>query len=258
MSLAGLLLKGFGPTTGGSSPPATPVLAVADQGDGTGATATISGADGGTTNTVYVANWPGTAFASKGSWTGNGTVDLAITDLGPKWAFVKSASTGGNSCSSMVHFRVTDSSNAVFYCILAAAKAVIDGLAITGVTAYLYKVPWTRSMAKPGIAICPVQEKISASTNDSDDLGYGVNVVMARVSNQALPVESSGVLGWRDRIERAFLSRIGKASMIAAVPTIYNITIEPGVVYAEQGFSNQHDVTALVVRCTVRQHEGLI
>lgn len=107
------LLRSFGPLTiiGGGSPPATPVLSVVDQRDGTGATATISGADVGATETVYVAALAGTpgnlGFASVGSRSGDGDVDLALAD-GAYIAYCLSTLAGLVSApSNEVGFRVT-------------------------------------------------------------------------------------------------------------------------------------------------------
>ncbi|HJT35719.1 MAG TPA: hypothetical protein VJ783_27065 [Pirellulales bacterium] len=71
-------------SSGGSgTPPPQPALAVTDKGDGTGATATISGGDAGAVNTVLVAPLPsGTgnvAFAQKASVNGNSSGALALT-----------------------------------------------------------------------------------------------------------------------------------------------------------------------------------
>jgi len=63
--------------------PATPVLSVADNGDGTGAVATVSGSSAGSTNTVYAAPIAaqGTlAFAAGGSRAGDGAIDLTLAN----------------------------------------------------------------------------------------------------------------------------------------------------------------------------------
>ena len=69
---------------GGGSPPATPVLAIADNGNGTGATATITGSAIGSTNTVYVASLPagggGNLPFVNFSRTGDGALPMALAN----------------------------------------------------------------------------------------------------------------------------------------------------------------------------------
>lgn len=67
------------------TPPPTPTLSVADKGDGTGATATITGGDAGASNAVYVATAPIAGGVNVG-WTlaatiaGNGSAALALAN----------------------------------------------------------------------------------------------------------------------------------------------------------------------------------
>lgn len=79
ISPLGHLLRAFGPVTGGSSPPATPSLTVVDNGNGTGATATIAGSDAGSTERVYYGK-PGAIGATFASRAGDGSIVLALAD----------------------------------------------------------------------------------------------------------------------------------------------------------------------------------
>lgn len=69
---------------GGSTPPNTPTLTVADNGDGTGAVATVAASSAGSTNTVYTAPWStagnNLTWTAATSRTGDGTVALALAD----------------------------------------------------------------------------------------------------------------------------------------------------------------------------------
>lgn len=134
MSLVGLLAKGFGPTSGGggSTPPAAPTLSVVDNGDGT-ATATVAGADSGTTNTVLLARWTGAIgtvdYSAAGSRSGNGAVNLTL-DPGYYVAYVESALAGLATCSEdAVYFRATTSAGTSAGFITAPKQALIDILA---------------------------------------------------------------------------------------------------------------------------------
>lgn len=103
-------LRGFGPVTSGGTPPAAPTLTVADNGDGTGAVATVAG-DAGVTNRVYISPQIGTpgqlAFTLTGSRAGDGTIALALSD-GAYFAQCVSYSGSLNSPPSKPYgFRVT-------------------------------------------------------------------------------------------------------------------------------------------------------
>ncbi|HEV3006159.1 MAG TPA: hypothetical protein VGX78_16945 [Pirellulales bacterium] len=94
------LLRQFGPITGGGSPPSKPTLTLTDKGDGTGATAAISGSDPGTTNTVYTASSPcvvgSVPRTAAGSRTGDGTLSLALS---PGWYIAYCVSSSGSLVS---------------------------------------------------------------------------------------------------------------------------------------------------------------
>lgn len=87
---------------------ATPTLAVSDNGNGTGAMATIYGSSSGATNYVYVANWNGSglSFAVGGSRTGNGTVSLPLSN-GEHLAYCVSILTAQSTISNHVDFQTS-------------------------------------------------------------------------------------------------------------------------------------------------------
>ena len=78
--------------------PATPTISVVDQEDGTGATLTISGSDAGSSNEAFVSTWAGITgsigpWTSAGTNTGDGTIDLSLSD-GYHWVYVTSTASG--------------------------------------------------------------------------------------------------------------------------------------------------------------------
>ena len=83
------------------------VLNVADNADGTGATASIAGSVNGTTNTVYYAPYGSTAWVNGGNRSGDGTVSLSITSSGLYWAYVLNDNAGTELTSVPVQFSVT-------------------------------------------------------------------------------------------------------------------------------------------------------
>jgi hypothetical protein len=112
---------------------ATPTLSLADNGDGTGATATITGNTWGT-NTVYVAPSPYAAFTSYGTRSGDGTLTISVPvgkyiayTSGPSGVSppVVSQATGGTSAGQGPHAQIT----------AAVVQVVTDmGLEIDGAT----------------------------------------------------------------------------------------------------------------------------
>jgi hypothetical protein len=86
--------------------PTVPTLTMTDQADGTGATATVSGSDDGTTNTVYTAPYGSSTWTSQGSVAGDGTVDCAL-DVGLYWARAESDLGGESSFTAPVALNVT-------------------------------------------------------------------------------------------------------------------------------------------------------
>ena len=94
-------------TLGHAATPSTPSLSVTDAGDGTGATATVSGSDGVTTNTVYTTAWGAAAWTSGGARSGDGTVSLSLGN-GRYFAYCVSAYGTAAAVSVPVLFAVTD------------------------------------------------------------------------------------------------------------------------------------------------------
>ena len=84
MPVGYLLTRGLGAYGGSSTAPLTPVLTVADNGDGSGATATISGVASGDSIAVLTSPWKtsggGLPLTSQGTRTGNGAVSLPVAN----------------------------------------------------------------------------------------------------------------------------------------------------------------------------------
>lgn len=95
---------------GGGSPPAAPGLSVADNLNGTGATAAITGSTPGSTNAVYVAAALGLAGSVNGTITGtrsgDGDVSLVLAD-GLYAAWCVSTLAGQTAASNPYFFAVT-------------------------------------------------------------------------------------------------------------------------------------------------------
>jgi len=105
------LLRGFGPLSGGSTPPPQPMLAVSDLANGTGARATITLGDAGASNPVMVAPLPrslgNVAWSLGTTINGNNSGTLSLAN-GIYLAQVQAAESGLYSLeSNTVAFMVT-------------------------------------------------------------------------------------------------------------------------------------------------------
>lgn len=236
----------------------TPTLSLSDNGDGTGAMATIAGSSLGATNTVYTAPWLGglaaATWTSQGSRVGDGTLNLAV-DVGAYWAYVQSTLAGESAVSAVVGFHATSGNESVWERCLAAVAAKLQGLSLSGIapsSIVVRKLPWNRNQIMPGLFVTPTQETLSPATNLRDDVGYGVQLTLVRASNQELTESLSTELSWREQISRAF-----RESALAGVDEVFTVRIEPGPIVDPASFAAQYDVQTLVVRCMAREIRGV-
>lgn len=221
-----------------AAPPAAPLLAVADHGDGTGGTATISGTDPRAAISVQSLSLEeGTAapWVERGTRTGNGTVPLAAP-VGHYWWLAVASTAAGQVVSQLVYQSLTDSSHAVLYRVLAAVKAHLVSLGLEGIEPQHVQVchlPWERALAAtplalPAVHIAPAERgtPLDQGTNQKDDMVYAVNVALLdadprRHPNARLPRLSR----WRERITRAFRNR-----RLPGVPEVYQCSVDPEIV----------------------------
>lgn len=223
-------------------------LSISDVGDGTGATATVAGSTVGATNTVYVADWPGSSFASKGSRVGDGTVALAVLP-GPHWACVRNTT----EISNIVHFRTTDGSEATFYQCLRAVRDVIRGLALSGLDSAnvdFKKLPFDLESALPGITVYPSREAFAPDGNLTFQGSYPVEIVMVR---QKTGLESGvdSFLLWRQQIVRALIDK-----PLSGASGCYQVRIEPGVPWSVPAYMSAGlEVGVLVARCVTSERD---
>jgi hypothetical protein len=91
------------------------------------------------------------------------------------------------------------------------------------------------------------------ASNESNDLGYPINVVIVRAANRNLVTGMSAHLLTRERIRKAF-----EYQPLSGVPEVHTVMVEPGVVFDWNMFQLQYDVQSLVVRCLSRERKGVI
>lgn len=264
MSLAGLLLTGFG-TSPTPAAPDTPTLSLADNGDGTGAVATVASSSSGSSNVVSTVPVDGdlgggTDWTAGGSRTGDGTVSLTL-DPGYYWARVVSTLNSQTAVSIPIYFVVTSGDDALFKQCLDAVLARLQGMTFSGINSsnfFLRKLPWNRKVSasegKPATFITPVPEKQSAreGTNNCDDIGYGVAIVVVSVSNEDLVNNLGRNTLWRQQINKAFRNQ-----RLPGVVGNYRCEVEPGSVFNPSFFGANYDVFSLTIRCWCRETRGI-
>jgi hypothetical protein len=199
---------------GGGGAIDSPVLAVADLGNGTGATATITLSDSGSvSNDVYTGSWGGGAenvtFTLENSRTGDGTVSLTLT-TGFYWAYVVSSDGSSYSVSNLVYFRVSDATEAIHVQCAEAVQAAIQALALTGIDSDNVKVRkfphFRKDMDTLPLVLVTTHLPVTTTpaTNKKDDITYPVTISLFAQSDANQTSNQERMLLWRESIRKAF------------------------------------------------------
>lgn len=252
---------------GGGSPPSTPALAIVDDEDGTGATATVSLADGGTTNTVYVcpidSEFDTGAWVSAGSRSGNGVVNLNI-DPGYYFGYVLSSNGDGTAASTPEFFVVTTGEDCVHFRILEAVVARLlvlnlDGIADANIVlrnrASDRFIGTGKDVEFPAIVVAIPQgsetTNVTSGTVFGDDTGYPVLVVILDSYPESLEPQSNH-LKWREQIMRAFQNQ-----RLPGVSEVMYGQDEPGVIVSPTDWPAGTFRSHVGLRFFARQTRGL-
>lgn len=242
-----------------------PQLIVTDHGDNTGASATISGAATGSTNTVYVQDFGGdlgsAAWISAGEIEGNGEVLLELPP-GHYFATVVSSLFGNQAVSNVAYFVVTDGVESIHTRCLAAAQARIQLLALEGLageSVVIEKLPAGRNLTAgvglPAVVLSPHRAAMpaTAGTNSSDDVHYDVLVAIFDRDNQepTLAANLNRHFLWRQQIARAFRNQ-----RLAGVPEVINAEVEPAEGLLDEAWKRELMTSAVLLRFTSRETRG--
>lgn len=249
-------------------PIAVPTLTVEDNGDGTGAVATIADSTGGSTNTVSVVKWTGTAqstaWESEGSRSGDGTVSLSLTK-GYYWAKCESVSGGESVTSNLVYFAVTDGDDAVHQRCFDAAVARLEGMTFEDPDATAQGGVMPRVYAQQSLDTVDVEmpciivvyprdgTREEGGTNERDDISYPVYVFV--VDRDARQNDKPKYRRWKEQIMRAF--RHGRVDTVEEVMTCIvqdQHVIDPAQ-WTTQAY--QHVSTALLLWFRAREVRGV-
>ena len=183
-------------------------LTVTDQANGGFATATVSGADSGTTSTVYVQNINASGWVSAGSITGNGSFTLSLS-IGYYWAYCLGTSGGSPGISNQVYFSTSDASQAVMVRMQTAIAAQLASLTMAGnpnATIYSMFQPNYTVMKMPCIFVTfeDEVEEIKGGMAGRDDIGYPFRIQVVDRCPADYVVNLPQYLLWRQQICRSF------------------------------------------------------
>jgi len=244
---------------------APPQLAINDHGDGSGATATVSGAESDSTTTILLRTFNGEP--GDGSWTqagaidGNGTVELMLP-AGHYFAYAISAVESIHVLSRVAYFVVSDGLESIHTRCLTAVQARIRLLSLDGVAnerVVIEKVPTGRNLSAgsglPAIVLSPERAAMpaSAGTNGADDVHYDVLVAILDRDNQepTLAANLDRHLLWRQQIARAFRNQ-----RLPGVPEVINSEVEPAEGLLDEAWKRELMASALRLRFTSRETRG--
>lgn len=207
-------------------------LSLVDDADGTGATATIAGADVGATVTIYTQSLRVPSWQSAGSRTGNGTLALAL-DGGLYFAYA----TGNVSSTPAVSpvrgpFVVTSGTTSVYERILDAVEDEIYTLANAGsLTGFAASTRTVLQQPKANLAIASypaifltpngVESKFPGN-NNRDDWGRPVLLSIYHEGTISGTDIVPKVALWRERLMRHFHRK-----RLTAVSEVYDCDVNP-------------------------------
>ncbi len=249
---------------GAVAPPPTPVLSIADRGDGSGAVATIAAAPAGGAASVLIQRFGGELSAGSWRWagerTGSGSVDLALTP-GHYFAHALVTSAAGAMVSGVVYFAVTDGLESIHTRCLEGAQARIRLLLLAGLDGeqvVVEKFSTNRGAARlglPAIVLSPARAAMpaTAGTNGLDDVHYDVLVAILDRDNQE-PTQGAHLdrhLLWRQQIARAFRNQ-----RLPGVPEVIDTVVDSAEGISVDAWKRELLASALVLRFVSREHRG--
>lgn len=204
-------------------------LAVANNGDGTGATATIAGSDAAV-NTVYYQR-AGESWLAGGTRSGDGSLTLALPE-GYFFAYAAGQVSGAPAVSDVVGlFGVTTDTEAIHYQLMAAVEAHIQAITdqlpgIKGTRIKKLMAIDPKKIMLPAIVVTPYgQESLLGGTNQRSDWGKGVAVSVLGRNDEDYSKQLAVWLWWRERLIRYFDRR-----RLAEVAEQYTTVVEPNAV----------------------------
>ena len=242
-------------------PVATPTLTIADLANGSQATATISGATTGTTNTVYaqaVRDTGSTSWTSLGSLVGNGEVVVA-PGTGYFWFHVSSTDGSTSAVSNLVYAACSDGEDAIHKRLWDAVTARIQQLEMSEIPpSRVYQQVFFNESDIEFPCVCVVLEGVQGEsegigTAGRDDPQLGIMVVILTRGGINQTTYAPMVLKVREQCMRALRrQRIGDL-----IPEVHDAVIVPQPIFTPKNENAEMVYSAFEVRFTSRQSRGL-
>lgn len=241
-------------------------LAVTDNGDATGAEATISGTDSGDTTIVYSQrindDLSDGTWRFAGSRVGDGTLELDL-DPGHYFVMAKTVTDNGYATSPVIHLVVTDGEDAYLTAILEAAKARIELLALSGLASVVIQkelnerlIGAGKEFALPACILAPMNwaSPANAGTNEQDDCTYSIACVFFSADNQVTGVDAKDERQflWLQKTAWAF-----RQQRLPGVPTIIRTEVQPGEITVDEAWKDGWHASALLLKFISREGRGL-
>jgi hypothetical protein len=230
-------------TTGGTgAAPTPPTLAVANGGANNG-TATISGADGSTTNTVYSQPWNGTGWTARGTTYGDGSAVFTL-NRGAYWFHAISENTTSTSSSNVVFATITGTADPLHMQILESVRDAINAASLTdasgaSVTASIAWPPeWGSSWRTGQVFVFPDSDKVEPAMTGIDVVMLGVNACLCQTTESGTDLTAQ--LDIRDSIEDIF---VGKR--LSGMPDVWCPTLTESKVFNEAALQEFQGVVPL-------------
>lgn len=243
---------------GGGGDAGEPTISVEDNEDGTGATATISGSDPASTNTIYTSPWSSGLVAadgsSSGSRTGDGTVSLDVDDGLYDATLV--SQVGAAVAVVFTGFRASSGVDPIHYRCCESTVAFLQALSLADVPSanvIMQKLPWNRRDLSPAIFVTPIRETRDSLDNERDEINYGVQISLLRASDSDQTLNLKGELRWRQQITQALSENVP----FAGVPEIIDIFVDPGPPVIPSGFAEMFDISTIMLRFQAQMPRGI-
>lgn len=235
-------------------------LAISDNRDGTGAVATVSGSDSGSTNNVYAAIFGGQTgaltWALVGTRTGDGTVAVSLPVGYYVWTVLTTSAgvtTQGNAVWQNLSNTAIESPH---YQCLVAIQTRLQGLNLEGIGSNVL-VKWLpRDLEKvdtlPAIIVAPVgKEGQGPGLNNHDDIDYPCLVAIIDAQNKDYTANLARDLYWRWRVFQS-----PRHQRLAGVPNVMTVSITPDYVVNPMLFDKNRFYSALLFMCRNRETRG--
>lgn len=253
--------------------PTEPTLTVADDADGTGGTATITGGDVGATHEAFTAEFNGdagalSAWTSRGSIVGNGTIALNV-GTGYFFCYVEASESGTFATTPPVYFNATTGDDAIMLQCLDGVKARLGLLTLAGISTdniIVRTLPLEKGIgagevfAYPAILITPPPDAglvmpFSEGTNRKDDVQYPVLVGVLdaiTINKDVLTANQNRNYLWQQQIVKAFRNQ-----RLTGVDEVYTTIVESTQITNVQAWRKGLFVSFGIFRFISREARGI-